>query len=367
MFSLKNIPATEKIDLAFQMVVAMRDTINIAKKKGHKSTYENSIRLFHDFSPELYADITTSLHQRNISDDAKVYIAKAEILSQGGKRKVTPLELLQREIDELQEVMTVDSSLEPEKRKVLKNKLGSLEGIKKSLKPRALTENRILIRDTKHANRDDFGAKFVKDNDFFVDYELGDSKYLRIRMLHPDQPEHITGADLVYEQHDEESGKIRVLFLQYKIWDDGVLYFSQTKNLDAQLQKLEKCLCDNNWCSPPGNLIEVQEYRFPYCSAFLRPTDKLQHQNEKLVSSGIHVPICTVQRMRAEGVNKLEKKYLRLQNLNHEIFEHLFNRGFIGSKWMDQDDVEKLYRKNKILESDDTVTFYAREIRESIY
>lgn len=367
MLDLKNVPQKEKNDLAFQMVVALRDTINIAKKKGHKATYENSIRLFHDFNPELYSDIISCLHQRNISDDAKVYIAKAEILSQASSKPITPLEILQTEIDDLKEIMDGGGTLDADKKKVLKNKLGSLEALKKSLKPRAPTENRILNRDTSRANREDFGAKFINATDFFVDYELADSKYLRIRLLHPDEPEHITGADLVYEQHDEESGKIRILFLQYKIWENGVLYFSQAKSLDAQLKKLEKCLCNNKCCEPPDNMIGVKEYRFPYCAAFLRPTDKVQHQNEKLVSTGIHIPICTVIKMRLEGEDKLEKKYLRLQNLNHEIFEHLFNRGFIGSKWMKQDDVEKFYKDNKILESDETVTFYAREIHESIF
>ena len=105
MLDLKNVPKEERNDLAFQMVVAMRDTINIAKKKGHKSTYENSIRLFHDFNPELYADIISCLHQRNISDDAKVYIAKAEILSQAGPITITALEILQTEIDELRKII----------------------------------------------------------------------------------------------------------------------------------------------------------------------------------------------------------------------------------------------------------------------
>lgn len=365
MIKLSEVSSNDKNDLAFQMVVAMRDTINIAKKKGHKATYENSIRLYHDFSPELYNDIVSCLHQRNISDDAKVYIAKAEILSLGSEDVIDPLDLLQTEIDELKEILKNSVGIDYEKKKVLKNKLGSLEGIKKSLKPRALTENRILIRDASRANREDFGAKFIRETDFYVDYELKDNKYLRIRLLHPDEPEHITGADLIYEQHDENTGLIRILFIQYKIWENGVLYFSQAKNLEAQLEKLDAFLCQNNCCEPPDNLKDVKEYRFPYCAAFLRPTDKLQHQNEKLISSGIHVPVCVVRKLREEGENKLEKKQLRLQNLNHEIFEHLFNRGFIGSKWMKQSDIERFYLENNILQSDETITVYAREILET--
>lgn len=363
MLDINTVSKEERNDLAFQMVVAMRDTINLAKKQGYKSTYENAIRLFHDFSPELYDGIVNCLPQRNISDEAKVFIAKAEILSVGSEKPVTPLELLQTEIDELKDLLKSGSDIDQDKKKILKNKLGSLESLKKSLKPRSLSENRILIRDSSRANREDFGARFINETDFYVDYELADDKFLRIRLLHPDTPEHITGADLIYEQHDEVSGKIRILFMQYKIWENGVLYFSKAKNLDAQLKKLEKCLCNNKCCEPPEGLKD-KEYRFPYCSAFLRPTDKLQAQNEKLVSSGIHIPICSVLKMRLEGDEKLEKKHLRLQNLNHEIFEHLFNRGFIGSRWMEQDEVENFYKQNKILEDDDSIIFYAREIKE---
>src|SRR5882757_6274692 len=100
MVNLKKVSPNSRKDIAFQMVVAMRDTINIAKKKGNKPTYENAIRLFHDFSPELYTDIVSSLPQRNISDEAKVYIAKAEALSQGEKKEIHALSILQEEIEE---------------------------------------------------------------------------------------------------------------------------------------------------------------------------------------------------------------------------------------------------------------------------
>lgn len=47
-----------------------------------------------------------------------------------------------------------------------------------------------------------------------------------------------------------------------------------------------------------------------------------------------------------------------------KMFEHLFNRGFIGSAWMEYDEVEEFYRQNKILEADESIIFYASEIKE---
>lgn len=351
-----------KKDLAFQMTVAMRDTINLAKKKGYKATYENTFNFFYDFSPELYEGIIAQLPQRNLHEEAKVFIAKAELQSIQENRQITPIDLVQANIDELKELQK--HSTKEEQSKILKTKIGNLESLKKSLKPRKLSENRILIRDTSKADRKDFGATFISEDDFYVDYKLTDSKYLRIRLLHPDQPEHITGADLIYEQHDEKENKMRILFLQYKIWDDGVLYFSKG-NLDAQISKMKKCLCDNKHCEGPVFEGSEMNFRFPYCAAFIRPTDKLQEQNEKLVSSGIHIPICAIPRLKLFNGDKLDKKYLKSQTITHEIFEHLFNREFIGSKWMSAQEVEDFYKENKILENDESIIFYAREIKDA--
>lgn len=368
-FNLETVPFSEKRDLAFTMTVAMRDTVKLAKKKGSTPTYENCIRLFHDFSPELYDSITNILTQRNISDDAKLYITRAQIKSKEYGKTIAPLEELQFDIDQHRNLLKQTEDDDVGNKKLLRNKIGSLESLKKSLVPRRLSENRILIRDTSRANREDFGAKMIDENDFFVDYELGNDKYLRIRLLHPDNPEKITGADLIYEQHNEKDGKIRFAFLQYKIWDDGVFYFSSAENFEKQYEKMQNCLCKNskhNFCKGPAKVDEDLEFRFPYCSAFFRPTDRLQEDNEKLVSSGIHIPICALTKLKLIYGGKLERKYMRYSTITQEVFEYLFNRGFVGSRWMDESEVEDFYKESKILESDQSVTFYVREIQQNI-
>lgn len=364
MLNLKDLTQEDRPDMAFQLVVAMRDTLNIAKKKGHKATYENAIRIYHDFSPELYEDIVGCLPQRNLSDEAKVFVARAQALSSEQNKDVTPLELLDAEINEILELSRADGT-SSDSAKTLRNKAGSLESLRASLTPRKISENRILIRDTSKADRTDFGAQFIRETDFYVDYKLSDEKYLRIRLLHPDKPEHITGADLIYEQHDNENGLIRFLFLQYKIWNNGVLKFSSAKNLEPQLKKLKSCLCDNGHCDTPGEINELFKFRFPFCAAFLRPTDKLQQQNEKLVSSGIHIPVCMVEKLKEIEGDRITRKNIRYQSLTHEIFENLFNRQFIGSRWMKEKEVETFYKSYGILEKNDTAILYAREIKDN--
>ena len=352
-------------ELAFQIVVALRDTLSIAKKTDPKPTYENAIRILHDISPELYEDVIKQLPSKNLSDTAKFYQSKAELESLVKEEEINPINLISKDIKELEELLGKSTDLPSDKKRNIDLRISQLIGTKESLKPRKLSENRILQRDFGKVNREDFGAKFLGSDDFKADFHLKSNSFLRIRLLHPDKPEHVSGADLIYEQHDEASGKIRVMFLQYKIWEDGILYFSQAGNLEAQLRKMKSLLCDKGFCSKPAQLENELDYRFPYCCAFLRPTDKLQENNEKLVSSGIHIPVCSALQFRENGETKIDKKYIRHQTLTHKIFEHLFNRSLVGSKWLTESEVETLYKENNIIDSDDSIKIYAREIKES--
>lgn len=349
-------------DLAFQIVVAIRDTLSIAKKTDPQPTYENAIRILHDINPELYDDVVKLLPQKNLSDTAKFYQGKAEIQSHIERNEVSPTQIIQVDIDELKNMLFQSKDLDSDKKSSINQRLIQLEAAKSSLKPRQINENRILQRDFSKVNRSDFGHKFIHSDDFKIDYQLRNNSFLRIRLLHPDKPEHVTGADLIYEQHDEENGKIRVMFLQYKIWEDGILYFSQAGNLEAQLRKMKTFLCDKGFCNKPGMLKNELDYRFPYCSGFLRPTDKLQQSNEKLISSGIHIPVCSALKFREEGEVKIDKKNIRHQTMTHKIFEHLFNKSLLGSRWLMETEVENLYKENNIIDSDDTIKIYAREI-----
>lgn len=353
----------DKAQLSFQMLVCMRDIVSIAKKKSTMPTYERALELFHDFNPELYSQIVESLPQRNLSDEARLLIARAQSESKEANVSISPIDVLEEELAKYNEYIEKAPKTDYENLKLFYNKVGTLQQLRKSLKPRKLTENRILTRDTSYANRTDFGASMIQQDDFYVDYKLEGGKYLRIRLLHPDEAEHITGADLIYEQHMEGSGMIRIMFLQYKIWDNGVLYFSQAKNLLPQLDRMKTALCDKGFCSGPKLPEGKSDYRFPYCCAFLRPTDKLQISSSKLVSTGLHIPICHLRDNITTDTEKLDKKALRGTMLNHELFEPLFNLGYLGSTWIHASQIKEFYTESKILEKDDTVTFYAREIK----
>lgn len=343
----------ENRDIAFQAVAAIRDTIFIASRKQQPPTYEQSLRFVYDLDEDLYKDFIRLLTEKNDSEIVK--LCKEEAIIQGRDL----IDIIEENIEKYQK-LEIAGKAKGEQTGYIKNKLIQYYAAKENIKPRSVNENAVLHRDFSNVDRQDiFGEKFFID-DKFVDYTLTRGRFLRLRLLHPDQGERLTGADLVYEQYDQAAQKVRLLFLQYKTWIDGSLYFNQNQSLLPQMQKLKANLCDKKYCNKHDSTESI-EYRFPYCCAFLRPTDKLQHKESKMISSGLHIPICNALKY-ASTSSKITKQEIRHTSLSHHFFERLFSQNLIGSRWLDIDEVEAFYKEKKILEPDEKLKLYAREI-----
>ena len=208
-------------------------------------------------------------------------------------------------------------------------------------------------------------------NKTFINSHLGkfneyknneDGSIFRIVILHPNKSEAITGADLIYEQYDIERKQVRIVAIQYKVWEKGVLYFSQSGSLNNQIKRMKGCFCDDNYCCDENKKnSSVDLFRLPYCSAFLRPTDKLQNPNS-LITSGFHVPICKIDSIKTQTHqgDKLEYKNVAECSIKSQTFEELFNLEKIGSRWLSIVELEKLYRQSAILEPNRNIILYAQ-------
>ena len=353
-FSNKNIDEDERRNIAFQVMVANRDLLEIAIKRSQPPTYENSIGLLNEIAPDLYKDFTELLSRKNESELSQYYNELADIQTKETDKLVTAFELIDIEIVKLRK----RNELDPTKR-IVKKKLMEHLVAREKMEPVRMTENRILNRDFSKIDRSTYAETHFED-DFFTDFKLKNNEILRIRFLHPDSDEHITGADLIYEQYDLKNKKVRLVFLQYKTWENNVIYKSQTKNLLPQLEKLENILCKNKLCHSTSGTKTSNKYRFPYCSGFLRPTDKIQENDSKLMSSGFHLPVCTAMKM-LESDEKIEKKLIKEEAFKSHIFEELFNSNMIGSRWIDLDKIEEIYNENEIFEKSDRIRLYAQE------
>jgi hypothetical protein len=150
--------------------------------------------------------------------------------------------------------------------------------------------------------------------------------------------------------------------LQYKMWETGILKIQVGSRKEKQLLRLKALLCDNGFCSAPSAVTSDLDYRFPYCCGFLRPTDRIQKRNNKLISSGIHIPVCNTLSILKRELGTIDKRYIRHQTLTHDVFEHLFNKSLLGSRWLSEDLVQELYSSSDIVVPNESVIIYAREI-----
>lgn len=361
-FKDNTIDEGERRDVAFQTVVGMRDAISLATKQQQPPTYEQILGFLYDLDFDLYNDVCHLIMAKNDNDIVKYYREEAKLQSVVENKEITPVELINAEIGRLKELTKKAGTLE-EDMKFINKKIAQLYSGLKNLEPRRLSENRILNRDYSKIDRSHYVAEKEFENDFYIDYRLPSRRTLRIRLLHPDEAEHITGADLVYEQYDHVKSRARFVFLQYKTWEDGCIYFSQHKNLEPQLLKMKATLCDNGFCGKTATDDNAKEYRFPYCAGFLRPTDKLQHDDSKMISSGLHLPVCHALEI-ARTSTKIEKSRLKDTCLSHKHFEELFNLNMLGSRWIGFEELELFYKRSLIIQNQETIKIFAREFIE---
>lgn len=359
-FSDEDIEEHKRRNIAFQVLIANRELLQLASKKAQPPTYESALGLLNEVAPEIYEEVTQLLTKKNESELIQYFKDLAELRTKEDRAVVSAIDLIDTEIERLKQLHEQDKSKKSIKTRLLQHKVA-----RQQMEPIRLTENRILNRDYSKVDRSDYATRHF-ENDHFTDFTLDDGEILRIRFLHPDAYEHVTGADLIYEQYDINNERVRFIMLQYKTWEKGTIYISQAANLDAQMSKMKVLLCDRDYCcSNTGNNYADSIYRLPYCSGFIRPTDKLQENNSKLMSSGYHVPLCKAIELAGE-YGKITKEDIRHQSFTSSIFEELFNENMVGSRWISITELDELYAQNEIFSDTSRILLYAQEHKKNM-
>lgn len=351
---------SSRIDAEWVALNAFRGLTKIASRSDMlKSTYEKALDLGGVLYPELLGPDVSLLRKERESDLVKEYRQRATLSSIKQSKAINALDLIRAEIGELKGLISLADLDKNNKKQVdqLKKKLIHLHHAEKELSPEAHSENQLIFRDAYNVDRK---LPSLKTGKGYKDFQLPDDKVLRVRVLHPDCPEHITGADIIYERHDPAEQKATIVAVQYKIWKEKTLYLSDERMI-KQIQKLEKFLCHTKTCQ---SIAGDNSYRFPHCAAFIRPTDRLQHVDQKFISTGEHLPICRIEQCKSRGAQNaaiLEYDNIRDTSLSGEMFEYLFNKGKIGSRFLRYDELEKLYSDYLIELSAENVVIYAQE------
>jgi hypothetical protein len=346
-----------RLDIEWAALVAIREMLGITRKGHNSPTYDQSLEVARTLIPGLYDPETSLIGNTREQQIIQEYRERAEAESNIEGRIVEPLDIVNKQISHYNQLLNTGNELE-----LTRKRLHTYEDIRRLLAPKKYSETQLIIRDIQKVERKLPTPPI--DHDTYRDFRISDDRGLRIRLLHPDKPEHSTGADLIYEQYWDKKKMGRLALVQYKIWNGKTLYLSQADNLEKQMAKLKTEFCDANLCKAYEGSARLEAYRLPYCSVFLRPTDKLQQPDSRFISSGIHVPICAAIRSMEDtgrGGKKIVSKKVRSEAITHKIFEELFNTNMLGSRWMTYEEIEDLYRKHKILESGERLVIHAQE------
>ncbi|MFH6947314.1 hypothetical protein ACHRV6_02380 [Flavobacterium sp. FlaQc-51] len=357
MEEFENFDEFKKMQTEWALLNLVRELRGISNK-GATPTYYSAIKLASQIIPEIFNEKSLIVQRHHEPDLVRSFRQKAEAQSKLEGRTVEAIEIVDQEILKLNQQIGTEIT----DNDLLKKELDKVQLVRSLLVPRNVQEDYILEHDVKSFKFDiqpiEIGAKHA-------DYKVSENRIIRVRLIHPNDGEQSMGADLIYEQYDQENKKVRFSMIQYKIWDGELLYWSQAKNLDPQLKKMEDNLCRNDFCKCENGNNYSTSYRYPYCSAFLRPTDKLQFKNSKFTSSGMHIPICKINGVTEEskdGNKILKKKNMKETSLSHKVFEENFNLNQIGSRWMSYTEAEKLYKEHKILEDDERIIVHVQEL-----
>ena len=353
----------ERLDVEWITLNAVKGLIKLATN-GDKS--QSSYKKALDFGRAICPDILgedSILSKSHKSDLTKEYMQRAKYKSIKEGKEVTAIYLILEDIKELESLLKVAQNTDDKKETdKLRVKLKHLYSSHKELDLEKNSENQLIFRDAYKANNHLPLLTEGKNNKTF---KLSNRNLLTVRVLHPEKSEHITGADLLYERYDKETDTVQIVLIQYKIWEEQKMYFSDNRMLE-QLDRMRKFICENGICKCKNN----NSYRFPCCSAFLRPTDKLQHPNQALRSTGEHLPICHIDECISKtnrGARVLEYKNIKEVSLSQDIFEELFNKGKVGSRPLTLIELEELYKDTSVISDEDhKVLLYAQEYPHDI-
>jgi len=355
-FSDKSADEDSRRNDAFKFLIALREALSMAKRSQQPVPYKRTRDLLYDFSPELHSEISDLITKRNPSDLVKYYTQKADLLSTEKGKIIFPEDLIQNELEAERKLLEYGDDVQ-----LIKRKIYELQTALEHFQPEDISENFILNHDFSLVSRHQFFEKELYSNAKVKDYKLTGNRILRLRLLHPDKAERIIGSDLVYEQFDLKRERVRFIHLQYKTWNSKVLYFSQGNVID-QIEKLNDNICDSGFCiNGEGEKHSSSIYRFPYCSAFLRPTSYLTKPDATLVSTGIHIPVCMVRKIK-DTSPKIDKKNTKGRSIGNKNFEDLFVDNHLGSRWISFDQLEDFYNEKGINSETGRIRVHAQEV-----
>lgn len=350
------------LDQEWLLVTAIRQAFGVARRGT--ITYADAVALTRHLAPELLCE-DSPLVRAFQSKSTRLYRERAEARSKIEGRPITPLEVLDRHIKQLEEEL---GQSDPNRSQEIETELQRLVRARSRLDETSWTESQVISRDADIPERE---LPISNKGQGYKEYRLAMDRRLRVRVLHPDPAEFRSGTDLMYETYwDRNMGNgrtallVRMAALQYKMWNGRALYTSDSPNLRQQIEKMHRVFCDAGLCRRSDTPGSDRRYRLPYCSAFLRTTNRVQTRDAWRVTHGWHIPVCVACEAfepTGRGHEVLRSESVRSSTVTQDAFQELYNRNMLGSRWLTGSELSELYDEIGIFDDLDRVVVHAQE------
>lgn len=347
----------DRLNIEWTTINALRETLGFARPTV-SPTYEQTLEFAKDFAPSLFSRDRSLLIKARENPIIKEFSEKAEIESKLENRDITAGNLIAAEIEKEQRYIRGGFASDTEQ---IRKRISKLNQAQTELAFVLPSENQMILRDALKVDRD---LPISRDDNRYREYQVSKNRFLNVRLLHPDTPEHATGADVIYEFYWEKQKLVRIIALQYKIWNTKVLY--QDERMEKQLAKMRKVFCGSSLCEICDGQRASADFRFPNSIGYIRPTDELQTPDSSLISSGYHIPVCIANKLweptKQGKSKKIEADKLRVHSVRQQTFEDLFAASMIGSRWLTYSELANLYEDRSVLSSNERVLIHAQEL-----
>jgi len=357
-----DLPFLSSSELKIMVNVGVREVLCLGHKDSDRVSYAEAAAVCQTALPDLFTeDQNFSIFQ--LSEDIQVarYEQRAKAQRVIRNADVTALMLVDEDIAAKEKEIVANpdgKALRAERKKLFR--------IRQRIKNEIYVEHQVLERDVYQVRRD---LPVSGQGKGYIEFQLPHGRALRLRLFHPNKPEHSTGVDIVYEHYREEEDLVRIAAMQYKMLDADTLSMSSKREqnrFEKQLDKMKGEFCKNSYCDAPSENNAERWFSYRYCSAFVRPTEKQQKPDARYVSTGYHIPLCMFRNLwDISASKKLGIQNFQGKSVKSEVFEELFNINELGSKWLTYIELEKFYQKHKVLEPGDRIVIHAQEFAKT--
>jgi len=326
---------------------AIREGVALSLRDIGQTGHRDTLRLSQRIASTLFASSESLLVKEWESPESK------EVRDIATAQSITFEVALDSEIQRL-ETLVQGNKNKKDSLQSLNRRLERLKATKTETKLCSYYESRLIERDAKQGNN---ATPLENESDGYYDFTLPAGRLMRIRVAHETQIEAINGADLIYEHHLSEKKLVKIAAVQYKILKDGK-YVDKSKKIKSQLGRLRKCFCDGLPCHSEEKDKFGHFYRLPACTAFLRPTHRLQSIKSTVLSRGFYLPVCLVNKIW--DTKTISEESVDGQVVRQAMFEDLFNAGLLGSRWLTIEELDQIYKSHKVLEASETSVVHVR-------